>query len=158
MMLFPWFAQLVSDKDTFDTKQNNLNESQNLDAKKTIEAIYPILTVLDQKASALMRLDGVVLAAAFVGVAARVYNFKSVVFGGIAIPCMLSMILCLLVVSVDWPFLGYAKKDDFSEEIAALRRVRYFRECAFRWAWSFAFISALVLLVFLLWEILWKST
>lgn len=152
-MLFPWISRFIPASTEFDVAQANLDESKNEAAKATITAIYPILTVLDQKASALMRLDGVVLAAAFVGVGAKIYELKSFVFGGITIPCLISMILCLLVVSVDWPFLGYAKTNDFSKEIEELRKVRYFRECAFQWAWLFALISALVLIVFVCWKV-----
>ncbi len=153
MFFYPIISRLVPASAEYDLLKENLNEEQNEAEKKTIESIWYILSVLDAKASALMRLDGVVLAAAFVGIAANIYELKSIPFIGIAFPSIVSMLLCLIVVGVDWPFLGYAKKDDFALEITHLRKVRYFRERIFQWAWLFAFLSGMVLLIFLSWKV-----
>jgi CBS domain containing-hemolysin-like protein len=119
------------------------------DEGKTIKSIYFVLSVLDTKASSLMRLNGVVLAAALVGVSARFYEIRGWPFVGTTMPSVVSMILCLLVVAVDWPFLGHVIPKtggsgyDYSNEIEQLRKVRLFREWAYRFAWFFSFISAL---------------
>jgi hypothetical protein len=91
--------------------------------------------------------DGILLAAAFVGVAANLYKVKSWEFGTLVGSSIISMILSLFVVSVDWKFLGYVRRTpegnyDFNGEIEMLRKVRRFRESVYRWAWFFAFLSA----------------
>jgi hypothetical protein len=59
------------------------------------------------------------------------------------------MMTCLLIVSVDWKFLGYVTTTsigfDFRAEIVHLRKVRRFREAAFQVSWFFAFVTAIVL-------------
>ena len=154
--MFNIFSDFVNADEAFDTKYTILNNSDNKSSKATIDAIYFVLSVLDTKSSALMRLDGVVLAAAFVGVTAHLYEIKSAGFGFTAFPCMISMIICLMIVGVDWPFLGKAVLDqnkttvNFTAEIVELRKVRRFRECGYRIAWVFALISAVSVLVVLI--------
>src|SRR5262249_45956502 len=82
-------------------------------ADKAVEWLYFVLSVLDAKASALMRLNGVMLAAAtfllgFFAKSGPLESMKeshSIVFW-IAGLSSISIALCLLVVSIDWPFLG----------------------------------------------------
>jgi hypothetical protein len=162
-MIFNIFSRCVNADDAFDTKYTLLNSDAHKDSKATIDAIYFVLSVLDTKSSALMRLDGVVLAAAFVGVTAHLYEIKSAGFGFTAFPCMISMIICLTIVGVDWPFLGNAalsddkKTVDFTSEITELRKVRRFREGGYRVAWFFALISALSVLVVLVHAIFFRA-
>ena len=122
--------------------------------KPRIDAVYAVLSVLDTKASALMRLDGVLLAAAFVGVQADLYSADSWSFAIITLASVISMMLCLMVVSVDWSFLGKttvtpattaaAATYDFSDELKCLIQVRLLRERAYRCAWSFAFLASVI--------------
>jgi hypothetical protein len=149
-MSFSILSSWVKEDTAFDTNYVALQASP---AKDKISAIYTVLSVLDTKSSALMRLDGVVLAAAFVGVTAKLYEIKSFGFATTAFPCMISMIICLTIVGVDWPFLGNVAKVNgelsFDKELTALRKVRRFREYGYRTAWCFALISAISVLLVL---------
>src|SRR5262249_33963389 len=95
-----------------------------------VKWLYEILTVLDNKASALMRLNSVMLAAA-------AFLLRPVEKPGqipamdvrlllIALLSSISIALCLLIVSVDWGFLGLAREDgaglNFDREIANLQQ------------------------------------
>jgi hypothetical protein len=117
---------------------------------QALDWLYGVLSVLDSKASALMRLNGVMLAAA-----AFLLNFQ--VPAGLRIPVSprlilsiavlssFSIALCLLVVSVDWRFLGLVRQTeeefDFTDEIANLQRVSLFRQGVYRLAWWLSFIA-----------------
>jgi hypothetical protein len=117
---------------------------------QALEWLYTVLTVLDSKASALMRLNGVMLAAA-----AFLLNFQAPVglripvsprlILSIAVLSSFSIALCLLVVSVDWRFLGLVRQTeqefDFTDEIANLQRVSLFRQGVYRLAWWLSFIA-----------------
>jgi hypothetical protein len=146
-MFFPLIAKCLDIADDYDEKRVALSKPENETTKLRIDAIYTVLTTLDTKASALMRLDGILLAAAFVGIAAKLYDVQSWEFGTLVGFSIFSMILSLFVVSVDWKFLGYVQRAadgefDFSPEIEILRKVRRFRERIYRWAWFLAFLSA----------------
>ena len=82
----------------------------------------------------------------------------------------LSIILCLLVVAVDWPFLGLATRKrpddegtivaDFSEEFRHLKLVAHLRQIFYRWAWSVSFLCGLSFLIaaFLFFIHVWINT
>jgi hypothetical protein len=106
-MLVPRFLAPLIPVDDFLDKRMALDLPANAGAKARIDAIYFVLSVLDSKASALMRLDGVLLAAATFGISARLYPVRGWEFGTIALSCLVSMMLCLCVVAVDWKFLGH---------------------------------------------------
>jgi hypothetical protein len=125
---------------------------------KRLEWIYLILTVLDTKASALMRLNGVMLAAAALLLNPTYKGGMSVAIpvAVSAIGSVTSIILCLLVVAVDWPFLGLVKKvnkgggmveADFCEEFKHLTFVAHLRQVLYRLAWSISFVGGLCFLV-----------
>jgi hypothetical protein len=141
-LLYQWVAE-----DDYDAKKIALNEKGNESSRFCIEANYQVLSILDAKASALMRLDGVLLAACLVGLTAKLYDVKSCAFGILAYTSLASMLLCLLVVAVDWKFLGYVIKTangfDFTQEISHLRRVRAFRERVYQLAWWLAFVASM---------------
>ena len=117
---------------------------------QAIDWLYGVLSVLDAKASALMRLNGVMLAAA-----AFLLNFQAPaglripvsprLILSIAVLSSFSIALCLLVVSVDWRFLGLVRQTerefDFTDEIANLQRVSLFRQGVYRLAWWFSFVA-----------------
>src|SRR5207247_2344942 len=76
---------------------------------EALDWIYQLLNILDTKASALMRLNSVMLAAAAF-LLNPVYNAGRCVKYAVAlsgIGSTLSIAICLLVVSVDWRFLGF---------------------------------------------------
>jgi hypothetical protein len=145
-MLYRLCSRFLPDGQVYDRKDALLQKDEI--ALQTIKSNYFVLTVLDSKASALMRLNGVVLAAALVGISAHFFQIKTWAFELTALPSLISMILCLQVVAVDWPFLGYATVSDenanFGVEISELRKVRWFREYVYRTAWYFSLLSALI--------------
>lgn len=143
--------------------------TEKLTAKEAVEAIYAVLTTLDSKASALMRLNGVVIAAAafLLGMFGRQgtilsterYDARLVI--GCALLSALSISCCLLVVNVSWPFLGMVDRTDNTfdcgREILELDKARTLRERVYRIAWLLSLIaSALFLFEFLIqaWHIL----
>ena len=110
--------------------------------------LYAILNTLDSKASALMRLNGVMVAAATFlhqqnsGFAASIALAISSVASTLSIAC------CLSVVSLDWPFYHYVKMDannspDPTEELFHLQRVTIFREKMYRYGWALSSIGIL---------------
>jgi hypothetical protein len=106
-MMFRLLSPLIP-LDDFVDKRTALDQFAHTDARKRIEAIYAVLTVLDRKASALMRSDGVMLAAALFGID-KLYGVKSGWFGIIALSSVISMMFCLAV--IDWKFLGHVTRD-----------------------------------------------
>jgi hypothetical protein len=106
--------------------------------EKAVEWLYSVLSVLDAKASALMRLNGVMLAAAAFLLNLDV-SYLELVLWGIAALSSISIALCLLVVSVDWPFLGLVRQTgenlDFTDEVDNLERVSVFRQTIYRISW-----------------------
>ena len=151
-MMFRLLSPLIPLDDFFCGQENSPDQFAHTDARKRIEAIYAVLTVLDKKASALMRLDGVMLAAALFGID-KLYGVKSGWFGIIALSSLISMIFCLAV--IDWKFLGHVTRDhagayNFESEIISLRKLRSWREWCYWMAWSLAVLASLTFLVVLL--------
>lgn len=129
--------------------------SNTVDPDKCVEWLYGLLTVLDAKASALMRLNGVVLAGAtvllgFLGGpgAFSLINVSSGIVLLIAVLSSISIALCLLVVSVDWSFMGLVQRTegklDFTDEIDHLECVSRFRQFVYRFAWVISFVAAIL--------------
>ena len=123
--------------------------------EKTLEWIYQLLGVLDTKASALMRLNGVMLAAASFLLHADSSTAIKFLVAGSGIASAISIACCLLVVGVDWPFLGLvvdkgegeARKLDFSQEFFHLQKVADFRQGCFRVGWTISFLATVTFLV-----------
>jgi hypothetical protein len=124
-------------------------------ADTVIKWLYDLLSVLDAKASALMRLNGVLIAAAafLLGSAGR---SDSVLIARPAdtrlmIACSLlsalSISACLFVVNVSWPFLGKATLDgtdvDCAAEITGLDAACSFRRRMYRAAWWLSLVASL---------------
>ena len=129
-------------------------------AETAIKWLYDVLTTLDTKASALMRLNGVLIAAAafLLGVVGR--QGTTVLATGAAdsrliILCALlsacSIFSCLFVVNVSWPFLGRAtladQGVDCSEEISSLDAACTFRRRLYRAAWWLSLVASFGFLV-----------
>lgn len=132
------------------------------DEKLKIEAIYRVLSVLDSKASALMRLDGVMLAAAAVILTSSVgpLIYADGMAKVIMVLAALAITLCLAIISIDWSFFRFVKaKDDdghaFDEEIKYLRKVMVFRTLVYRLAWLFSLASGLMF-IWLSVSIIWR--
>jgi hypothetical protein len=145
--------------------------SETLSAKEALESFYAVLTTLDSKASALMRLNGVVIAAAafLLGLFGRqgstilsTQSYDASLVIGCALLSAISITCCLLVVNVSWPFLGKVERSsddtfDCGKEILALEKARAFRERVYRFAWLLSLVaSALFLFEFLIqaWHVL----
>lgn len=128
-------------------------------SEKTVEWLYSLLTVLDAKASALMRLNGVMLAAAAFLLSADREKFAVISFIRVAPELTLwiaalssvSIALCLLVVSVDWQFLGCVreteKRLDFTDEFINLERVSLFRQYVYRFAWLISLVATILFVI-----------
>ncbi|SDZ71401.1 hypothetical protein SAMN05518854_117133 [Variovorax sp. YR266] len=129
-------------------------ESKDLIPSEVVAWIYGILTMLDTKASALMRLNGVLIAAATF-LLAQFASPHSLMLGGrvqavlVVVAALLSAIsitLCLFVVNVGWPFLGKAEISGatvkFSEEICALSKTMNRRQLCYRSAWWVSLVAS----------------
>src|SRR4026207_120889 len=83
----------------------------------TVNWLYQLLGLLDTKASALMRLNSVMVAAAAFVLNPQFGSWQSMKYliAGSALLSAFSIAICLLVVAVDWPFLGLVKKIPLSD-------------------------------------------
>ena len=129
-------------------------------ADTAIKWLYDILSMLDSKASALMRMNGVLIAAAafLLGVVGRqgttvlaTTPFDSRLISACALLSALSISACLFVVNVSWPFLGKTRindKDvDCGDEISGLDAACTFRRRMYRAAWWLSLVASLGFLV-----------
>ena len=131
-----------------------LNGSEMVKAKDVIDWTYSVLTILDSKASALMRLNGVLIAAAafLLGLFGReggtilsTTNRDSVIIATSAFLSAVSIFLCLFVVNVSWNFLGKVSKKspfNFAEEIESLDKTGTRRQYAYRAAWIISWVAS----------------
>jgi hypothetical protein len=150
-----WDEYLLKRKALEDTGSDGQDavDPKELPAAKAVKWIYEILTVLDAKASALMRLNGVLIAAAAFFLAQLGASARLVLSGGIhpslvviaALLSAISIACCLFVVNVSWPFLGKATIQGttwvFENEIAALSKTMHHRQNAYRAAWWVSLIA-----------------
>jgi hypothetical protein len=116
-------------------------------SKKILDEIYRFLGILDSKASALMRYNGIILAVIALMERSR-QELPGTVYS-IVIMTICSILACLLVVGVYWRFLEWVDptaNDKLADELAVLRRVLILREAAYQLAW---WLSAGVLIIFL---------
>ena len=130
-------------------------------AKDVVEWIYAVLTTLDSKASALMRLNGVVIAAAafLLGLFGRqgttilsTGSVNALLIVGCALLSAMSIFLCLLVVNVSWPLLGRVEKKsdgtvDCSSELVSLEKTRERRQVIYRAAWWVSLAASFLFLI-----------
>lgn len=120
-------------------------------AVDAVDWVYAVLTTLDAKASALMRLNGVLIAAAafLLGQFGRpdptVLSRTPFDAAAIVICAFLSAVsitYCLMVVNVSWDFLGKVKQTngdfDFSDEIRELDATCTKRQTYYQNAWRFS--------------------
>lgn len=157
---FAFSAYLIKRHALTQAKNGTLTVTQTPDAPgslpdgdKALEWLYQLLSILDSKASALMRLNGVMLAAAAFMLNPQ-YQSLTLVKSVVALSATgstLSIVCCLLVVSVDWPFLSLVseknnhrgeKELDFSAEFFHLQSVADFRQKLYRAGWTVSLISA----------------
>ncbi|PYK37087.1 MAG: hypothetical protein DME49_13175 [Verrucomicrobia bacterium] len=105
-----------------------------LKGEKALEWIYGLLGVLDQKASALMRLNGVMLAAAAFLLHPQYHApiLVTIAMAASAIGSTISIGCCLLVVSIDWPFLDLVGEESSEDG----KRNSIFRRSSFIFSMS----------------------
>jgi hypothetical protein len=124
-------------------------------SKEALDWIYELLSALDSKASALMRLNGVMLAAAAFLLSAqpvlKITKWDFVLIVATAAASAFSILLCLMVVNVQWYFLGRVTdaggKLDYTEEFEMLQSVGYRRQTHYRIAWQVSRIAAILFVV-----------
>jgi hypothetical protein len=135
-------------------------------AKEVLEWMYAILTTLDSKSSALMRLNGVLIAAAAFllglfqrqgGTILSTSHADALVITTSAFLSAVSIGCCLFVVNVSWPFLGKMIKAsdgrfDCTAEITALDEACTFRQRAYRSAWYISLVASAEFVLEFLWQ------
>jgi hypothetical protein len=114
------------------------------------QELYAILGVLDSKTSALLRFDAMLSVLLALLVMPRNEGWQSLggwdlgVFVGGLVLLGASMLLCLSVVRVAWPFYGKMTNVDVTNiknECADLARVIDKRTICYQWAWLLAFLT-----------------
>jgi hypothetical protein len=131
------------------------NASSVASDKQIREYAYSVLGVLDSKASALMRFDAVILT-----MLTLIYNniwtrgvgeLVPVLMAGVAFLTLASIFLCLFVVAVSWPFLGYAVPAGTTrpygqrDELEELAKAMCFREASYMLSWTFCSLAMLLM-------------
>jgi hypothetical protein len=134
---------------------------ETITADRVVEWIYAVLSTLDSKASALMRLNGVLIAAAafLLGLFGRqgtsilaTTRCHALLIMGCALLSATSIGFCLFVVNVSWPFLGRVQAGsdgtvNCSDELLSLERARSFRQRMYRVAWGISLIASLAFIL-----------
>lgn len=133
---------------------------------QALDWLYQLLGILDAKASALMRLNGISLAAALV-LAGQATHIGMSDFGPVsrvvtmvvALLSAVSILCCLFVVNVSWKFLD--RVDDtgqgglrFSREMRSLQNAGNFRQFMYRAAWWVSLLASVMFAVVLLCQVL----
>jgi hypothetical protein len=107
--------------------------------KKALDEIYRFLGILDTKASALMRYNGIILAVIALMVRQR-QDMPDIMYY-IVLLTIASILACLLVVGIFWRFLEWVNPDGanveekLGRELDMIRRVLILREVAYQLAW-----------------------
>jgi hypothetical protein len=128
---------------------------EEIKCEDALDWIYGLLTAMDAKASALMRLNGVMLAAAAfllsVHIAPggravlQIAKVDEIAIVLTAVLSSISIFLCLYVVNVSWYFLGKVKetggKLDYTEEFGALQRTAKRRQMFYRLGWKLSLFA-----------------
>jgi hypothetical protein len=118
-------------------------------AKKVLDEIYKFLGILDSKASALMRYNGIILAV--IALMRRQDQSLPNVTHYIVGLTIGSILACLLVVGIFWRFLewveprGADEDAKLSKELKLIRRVLVLREVAYQVAWWLSFAVLIIL-------------
>lgn len=115
---------------------------------KTVKAIYGCLSILDGKASALMRFNGIILAV--IALMIKSSQELPTVAYVIMYMTLASILSCLVVVGVFWRFYEFVDPDDansLERELGMLRRVLVLREAAYQLAWWLAGAVSILLIL-----------
>lgn len=121
------------------------------DQKKVIKSIYALLGILDKKASALMRYNGIILAVVSLfirmGTEQRIHGLDL----AIMLITLFSIMLCLLVVGIFWRFLELAfpasGTTNVDYEVSQLKCVLHLRETSYQLAWLLAVVVTFLLAI-----------
>jgi hypothetical protein len=98
-----------------------------------------------------MRFDGIILAVLALIARAETPLSERIVITGVAILVVLSIACCICVIDVSWRFLGIAVPSpgvrQVDQELQELRKVLYFREGAYRWAWILSGLAMILIFI-----------
>jgi hypothetical protein len=134
-----------------------LPDSNDIDAKvavvkgkgddKLLDAIYALLGILDSKASALMRYNGIILAV--IALMVRSGQGLPDIAYVIVYTTLASILCCLVVVGVFWRFYEFVNTtgNPLAGELRVLRRVLVLREAAYQVAWWLAVVVSVLLII-----------
>ncbi|MFD2183759.1 hypothetical protein [Rhodoplanes azumiensis] len=152
------FARLLPGNESIDSKFEALRSGK-LKQQTTIDEIYKLLNILDSKASALMRYNGIILAVITFSTHAG-QPFSKLVYA-IVFLTLASIFSCLMVVGVFWNLLSYIEPAKFTDDAApiegsgdltkeanSLRKLLLLRETAYQTAWWSALLVSLLLAVY----------
>jgi hypothetical protein len=133
-----------------------LGEHESVEAREVVDWVYGVLSILDAKASTLMRLDGVLIAAAafLLGLFGRPESILSTTRSDAMLVIVaaslsaLSLFLCLFVANISWNFLGKVTRSnnrtfEFAREIESLDRAMRFRQTVYQVAWLVSLIASI---------------
>jgi len=126
--------------------------------KDALDWIYDLLSAMDAKASALMRLNGVMLAAAAFllnmysaatsHAALQINKYDEIAIVVTATLSAISILLCLFVVNVSWYFLGKVTEANgelnYTEEFRELQTTAKRRQKFYRVAWHISSWAAVL--------------
>jgi hypothetical protein len=112
-----------------------------------VDTIYTFLNILDSKASALMRYNGIILAV--IALMVRSGQGLPDIAYVIVYTTLASILSCLLVVGVFWRFYEFVKTtgNPLDDELDVLRRVLVMREAAYQVAWWLAVVVSILLVI-----------
>jgi hypothetical protein len=128
-------------------------------AEPVVKTFYEILTVLDNKALALLAFDGIVVAATtFAAEKANVFHQRGITRWLailVIVLCLAAAALCLGVAEVSYRFLYYVAcsapdKLDFTDEINHLATVVEWRTLYYQVAWGLS-LAAIPLFLIMFW-------
>lgn len=148
-----FFAECNANPAKFDKKQT-----------ETIKELFFLLSILDTKASHLLRIDGLILttAAVFLALDSSVGDFTQAVLNSVAILSVLSMFTSIFVISVDWNFYRHIEffhnKDHDSvkynfnteKEVKNLILVLNSRRRLYQTSWLLTTLSICLVFVFII--------
>ena len=157
IILYLWFSvnkwiwwcllQPFPDGDAIDTRIGLVYGDGTKDSKRSLTAIYTFFGILDSKASALMRFNGIILAV--IALILRSKGTVPAITYVVVYMTLASILACLLVVGVFWRFLEWVGSgtNALNDELHVIRRVLVMREAAYQVAWWLAGVVSILLII-----------
>lgn len=125
--------------------------------KDALNLLYKFLDVIDSKASALLRFNGIILAVlAVLSRTAGESSAKPYFYLATIIILIISCGLCMFVIQIKWGFLGQGSNPevgfDATVEFPALRDAVAWRHRCYYLAWCITALCGLALSAMIVWE------